>query len=643
MGNSVLRDILKEDHDHFKTLNDDVSSGPLLAVGQITRVKASRGGTTATVLAVATGESGHRLRIVRMTESDWQWGDDADVTLSQMIIDPDNKEEEIIWAENALPITTIKFASSANKQNTTRWIFVQKQTSTTILQPQYLEVPIAHGAPDESNDITTPSCIDPCPVLAISHKETGGNTHVDVALSPGSDQRPRQVIILDECGYWTIWTITGSNKIGSKGYKKALTTCGHISDGVIEQIPQPSSYPAEMHRMLLVGAPRRGKSGSIEELDLSRESAHSRYLLLWNQKKFVVFDLMLVKFLPTIADFTATKRRLDYILDIQPSPCISSHVFILTKGWLFWVDVLASGSDEEQGSSRPRIITAVAHSNTYQEHSRLSVSRCSGGENTSLVLLYSTGERHATVLWFSIQPITKTFTWHSSNTILPDLNSKASVCQIDQLHISSTNLKSQGKILGKGVGSTYKRSGTEFFQGKTLCNDLNVQEFVFSTSLDHTLDIVIPNARIGWSEHAQEIQQRWKQRSWARRIGNAFVIPDSLNLDEMETTVQSQGSMRKRHHKARNNMLGEDNASSLPGKIKIRRFCEALSAILLSADTGAEAIIPLELIEGVRNTIETLSSTESIPLLTWYVPFLPSENDYGTNLRVGEKWQTSSS
>ena len=151
MGNPALQGFLEESMDRFQKVEGEASDRPMIAIGQMTNVRDPSRVSGALVLAVATGESGELLRLARIDESKWQWEQNRDVGLQLSVIDPDDLEEEAIWASDGLPISQIKFATSLSRYDSVRWLMVQKQTSTTVLQPEYHKVPVSQR---QSNDLS---------------------------------------------------------------------------------------------------------------------------------------------------------------------------------------------------------------------------------------------------------------------------------------------------------------------------------------------------------------------------------------------------------------------------------------------------------------------------------------------------------
>ncbi|KAM5343058.1 hypothetical protein ACJ41O_014024 [Fusarium nematophilum] len=310
----------------------------------------------ALMLAAATGESGELLRLARVDRSRWQWGHDEDTILNLSVIDPDDPDEEAIWASDGLPISQVKFATSLSRYDAARWLIVQKQTSTTILQPEYHKVPVAQTVdPEFCVHRPRPSRIDPNPVLTLSHKQTGGNAQVDAAFNPNSRGQPPQLAIMDECGYWSVWDVPGSKRHNSR---LSLQKCGHISEGLLNELPSITGFPAEKHGISFVGTAATDsfwEDPSSQDVDeASRFASPSSHILLWNREKYEVLDLVSNIALPRLSILSPSKRNPDSIIDIRVSPVNQNHIIVLTMRNLFWIDLFAP-NEEEETPSKPDI------------------------------------------------------------------------------------------------------------------------------------------------------------------------------------------------------------------------------------------------------------------------------------------------
>ncbi|XP_044723931.1 RNA polymerase i-specific transcription-initiation factor domain-containing protein [Hirsutella rhossiliensis] len=237
MGNQSFQGYLKEDMERFRRAEETIRRRPLLAVGLMSDLRDARAPKAMSLLAVAAGESGEQLRLTRMDETQWQWGAETEAVLHLSVIDSDYKEEEALWATDAVPISQVKAATYSSPSNSVRWLLVQKPTWTAILQPEYhpYHVPDDDAAGDPTHQRA--SYINPNPLLTLHHHQTGGNAHSDVSFNPPALKRPPQLAVLDECGYWTIWNVSGTWKIDKKTLRLSQYKCGHIYSSHLQRGP----------------------------------------------------------------------------------------------------------------------------------------------------------------------------------------------------------------------------------------------------------------------------------------------------------------------------------------------------------------------------------------------------------------------
>ncbi|KMQ81483.1 rna polymerase i-specific transcription initiation factor rrn6-like protein, partial [Lasius niger] len=139
-----------------------------------------------------------------------------------------------------------------------------------------------------------PSYVNPNPLLTLQHHQTGGNAHSDVSFNPAVLDRPPQLVVLDECGYWSVWSILGAWQVPKKTLRLSQYKCGHISEGFLEAIPPSPSRPAERHGMLFVGRSETDETyhASAQRAGaLETNTSPSQYMLLWNSERFEILDL----------------------------------------------------------------------------------------------------------------------------------------------------------------------------------------------------------------------------------------------------------------------------------------------------------------------------------------------------------------
>ncbi|KAF4450737.1 rna polymerase i-specific transcription-initiation factor rrn6 [Fusarium austroafricanum] len=593
----------------YSKIEGEVSDQPLLSIGQMTNVSDHWRVAGSPMLAAATGESGELLRLARIDQSKWKWGQDKYTTLQPAVIDPDDPEEEAIWASDGLPISQVKFATSLTRYDAIRWLVVQKQTSTTILHPEYHKVPVAQPSASDLNvHASRLSRIDPNPILTISHKMTGGNAQVDVAFNPNSKGQPPQIAIIDECGYWSIWDILGNKpKTRLSSHK-----CGHISDGLLKEIPSTTEHPAEKHGILLVGTAEidefweDGTPSTSESGGLAKRASH---LLIWNRERYEVIDLASHIALPQLSLLARPKSKPDAILDIRVNPANQNHIFVLTMRSMYWIDLFATSKQEGQ-SPKPTILISCPR---LLDRENLRMTTCltsEGGQEAAMVFVFSSTHRQLQTYWFGRSKESSLPYWHRDVLILPH-DSNTTSGDIQSLEIHPVKL-GRDRDTTSGPGADYYRAGVQFYQGSILSKDLGVQYCICVSVKDRNMQVTLPTGRVNRSKSDQA--QRWKKKRkrFIRHMGSAFVLPDGMGEDNINEIVI------KPHLRPSDLDVTNTRASAVLGPVhlKLDYLSRSLQQNLLAISDSLHDIPPVLLLAVQENITEGVAEGR-LPLKTW--------------------------
>lgn len=609
MGNSAVSELLEESMNRYSKVEGEISDRPLLSIGQMTNVSDHWRVAGSPMLATATGESGELLRLARVDQSKWQWGDDKHTTLQPSVVDPDDPEEQAIWASDGLPISQVKFATSMSRYDAVRWLIVQKQTSTTILNPEYHKIPVAQSSTADLN-IQHPrlSRIDPNPIVTISHKMTGGNAQVDVAFNPNSKGQSPQIAIIDECGYWSIWVTLG----GRPRTRLSSFKCGHISDGLLDEIPPTTEHKAEKHGILFVGTAEvdsfweDGSQNADEAGGLAKRFSH---LLIWNREKYEVIDLESHIALPQLSLLARPKSKPDAILDIRVSPANQNHIFVLTMRTLYWIDLFATRKeDDSSSSSKPTILISCPR---LLDREALRMTTCltsEDGQQAVMVFVYSPTDRQLQTYWFGLSKESGLPYWHRDVLILPN-GSNAIKGDIQSLEINPARLAQDGKP-SSGSGAVYYGAGIQFFQGSILSKDLGVQYCICVSVKDRSMQITLPTGRVLLSKLDQAQRWRKKRKHFLRHMGNAFVLPDGM-ADNINDVV-------KRGSRAAEMNIVKNGSTTVfgPIRLKLDLMCRFIQQTLVAVSRSIHDISPALLFSIQENITEGIAEGR-LSLKTW--------------------------
>ncbi|KAK2016546.1 hypothetical protein LZ32DRAFT_615179 [Colletotrichum eremochloae] len=512
---------------------------PLLAITQMADVANHTRVVPVPVLAMATGESGELLRLSKMSRTKWQWGENENPTLQMFSIDQHDREETVLWSSDGAPILQIKAALSMVRFEPTRWLLVQKRTSTTILQPEYHKVPVSERPSGIDKATERPSRINPKPILVITSEQTGGFAHSDVSFSYGSRKKPPQLAIVDECGYYSVWDIKGREVVGSVSMRPKLRHCGHIQLGAMDQLPDEDSpaFRAEPHGVLWIGPAGPGVDlwdvPTVEDPDTGNDlaalTARSKKLLLWNRTKFEVVDVKNPSFRKSLTILKSDEP--DYILDVKPNPVSRSQVFILTSSCLFWIETSSLGTATTNQDSL-NVLQSFAHMRAWDADTlRLTVHHDGhgSGDEACALYLYSEKSPEVEVYWFSVPEATRLpqFEHH-----IMRLDGNPSKLQAMCPAPAFFNGASSGA--SKGPGADYMNQQVKFQQLFVLGRDLSLSQSLIAISASPGLEVVPPDNSREWSRDGRRQAHNKRRKEFLQHFEDVFVVPDGLgDMDEL--------------------------------------------------------------------------------------------------------------
>lgn len=615
-GSTACADFLKEDMDRFETSDAGDNDGPLLAVGEMTDLRDMSNIKALPLLAVATGKSGQQLRLARMDESQWQWGDHKDAVLNLSVIDSIHQEEETIWTGDGLPISKIKFATSYWQRGSVRWLLVQNKTSVTILQPEYHRIPLPDSGGSSSTPRQPPSYITANPLITLHHHQTGGNAFSDVCFNPPLLGSPPQITVMDECGYWSVWSVLGTWQVAKKTLRLSLYKCGHIFEGILGEIPRVSSHQAQKHGMLHIGRNDRDEGPPVTTKraeDIKRTLGPSQHVLVWNSERISLVDLESDSVLPKVDVLVQSRTRPDWILDIQRSMANEDHVFVLTARQIIWVNLLPR-SIEPETSVPPRILLTCSHVGFGNEDSKMFVCQVSENKSDgSMVFIHSPSTDQLAVYWFTFSSDTRLPQWHRHITALPTRNKRVSSNTAQSIRVQSANLMTVAADSEPGPGTNYAQTETKFYQVTILDEDLSVRYCIFISSIDAALEVTLPTSRVGWSK--SDDRRRWKQRRkhFLRHMGDTFVLPDDMTDDHLDLLLKEQEPRLVEEETSD----GDGSTKPRPVVLKFGRISQTISSRLQTTISEGEHGLPAQLVDAVRGLIERGEVEGWLPLTSW--------------------------
>jgi len=283
---------------------------------------------TVPLIAMACGEAGNFLRLLRPRIEHHGWGVQSSVRLSLMDA---SIAEQGHWAGTGGRIQQIAFADDDKLSST--WLAVRQHSMITFFRPMYHINHIPAITPEIFEASFPPSHINANPVAVLNAEQSGSTGYVDVAFNP---YYARQFAVVDEAGAWRIWDIEGRRKLTLNAGKQ-----GTMKDGS------------------MIGSPSN-ESGISDGWHRIVWATNVSTVVVCDRRSLVVFDI------------TAMPKRLgshsllplnstDWILDINRSAVNSNHVYVLTSSRIFWLDIVAGGEGKKSSTPGAKLIISYRH------------------------------------------------------------------------------------------------------------------------------------------------------------------------------------------------------------------------------------------------------------------------------------------
>ncbi len=96
-----------------------------------------------------------------------------------------NLDEQGEWFEDADPIITLRFIEYGGDNHISRWLLVQKESSTTICEPEFRRIGSYDRAPNQAYPPKSHQ-IFANPICTVPRGMTGGSAQCDVSFQRSS-------------------------------------------------------------------------------------------------------------------------------------------------------------------------------------------------------------------------------------------------------------------------------------------------------------------------------------------------------------------------------------------------------------------------------------------------------------------------
>ncbi|KUJ18094.1 uncharacterized protein LY89DRAFT_614583 [Mollisia scopiformis] len=490
-----------------------VQTGSLLAIGRAVDSDRVSGSRTTQILAVAYGDAGHVLRLIRPRVDARGWGKDSAAKLD--LLDSESPEYGH-WVGDSGIIRQILVSDTENGSGA--WLAVRQDTSMTIFRPQYGRVHDASTSTGGLLERFPVSQLNPNPIATLTVERTQSRAHADVAFNPWY---ARQFAVVDDVGLWSIWDLDIAH--GKKASQ--ILTAGKRGGIYDSYEPDPLQEP----------------------LDLSHSDGW--YKIMWicnintilacNRRHIALIDLGAGISRLQSGDIVPLSSH-DWILDIKRSANNSNHIFVLTTSRIFWVEIVP-------GEGRVKVVLSYRHfRNADDETMKLMVLK----DHTLSVLITSSISPLVQFYCFNetMTPLDVPRSCQGSFSLSHQEDRKIPGSAHSHLAFAPCLLSARAAMTPFGAGHQYLENDVRFFQVWALGTNLGLNSTLYavqnqsSSALTNLLFVEPPTYRVRQSS----------RRFGARVMEDSFVVPDGEAEDDFDHV--ERGNMQ---HDKQTMLLGE--------------------------------------------------------------------------------------
>lgn len=560
LGNLGLPGLISEESRSYNAGDEGVEAGSVLAIGEIADSRSGRAAAWP-VVALAAGQAGHVLQLSAINPEKWTWNK------STLTVGALQSKFQGSWCSDGSPLSRMKFAMKPRQYDNMRWLIAQKETSTTIFEPEIMARPVT-----ESNSVLDPalgaaSHIAMNPIVTLTADVTDGKAHCDFAINMGSEEDSPQLAVIDRSGNWSVWYITLTGRGRSRTIKPVLMKKGDWDWPLHDSHWNGTGRLAQGYGIVWASRYRRTdeweRDSSLSEgsgptshtlvssYSTGVDTSHSRFdgLLVYNHKQLQIMAIGGNK-RPSRLDFSRRDGR-DMLLDAQLAHGSSSHVFVLTTEKLYLLDVSLS---EDEEAEPPGILLSCPHFRSdHKEALKMSVSKLqsSHDRSCSLVLLFSAHSFRVDLFLFVISQQDSVARFHRQVLQLPGL--KISDAQGSQgiqsltavpLLLSASKGKHRSDPVKTMTDDTHLNE-VQFYQLFGLATDLSMSSAVIVITRGAFQHVDKPN-RAANSQWDELRMSRFLRNKFLREVGRAFVVPDEEEADQ-QLSVAHKSSRPERH------------------------------------------------------------------------------------------------
>ncbi|KAI0541644.1 RNA polymerase I-specific transcription initiation factor RRN6-like protein [Xylaria digitata] len=542
LGNQVLHDYFVEEDSPLSLRQERARQTCFFSLGELTDISLQKNLGVPLVVTV-TGSANNILRLATLNQERWVWHREPNIAVH---LYEAASEKPALWIEEDVgPILRVKCIVDLRRYNPTRWLAVQRDSGTTIFQPEYHKVPVG------GSHRTAASRIAANPLFHISREQTGGNTHSDVSFNPATRSNPPQLAIIDERGFWSIWDVKYTKIKSSGELTPRLKICGHIDRGILEQLPYRDNSDMQWHKILWVGR-SDDNLDLLGDLDLDADneqfSSQAAFPPLQRSSSVLVCSPQQIRLLDLTAGVYLSDLEfcrhgsLDCVLDVRTTHD-PQYFYVLTTFKLF---IVRAHSKPGVEWDRPEKVWSILFStphfrSPFDQSLKLAITQSVKPDlATSLVFIYS-----------STNPWTDLFYVEFSQTDPNRVKCQANVTGLGSLRNTIFNSAIQtlcitpSRIIAKTpesstqMGQDLVEKRTRLYQISVLKSDMSLASALCVSSMSSSIQISLPSKNVGR-----------QTRTGLRRRASHCSPPEFIVDDDLVMSREYSPSVAHRYIKA---------------------------------------------------------------------------------------------
>lgn len=582
-----------------KEADRHVASRSLLVFGEMDDVSQGAKARSIPFVAMATGASGEALRVASLQESKWQWDRASDTSISQRVADPLEKESQIIWTSDSLPIAKIKYVSGRSVQGPARWLLVQKKHYIVILKPEY------HSVASRREQFTQAIAGDSMSLITLSellrlHTSDNGNPYSDCVFGPmaGDDS---WMATIDVTGSWMLWDLGGRHNVSHHTFRLTERKSGcMVPDSTHATTPGDGT---QQNNLLLcwphVESDVDSDSDEPED-EVFRTLKSNAVILIWSNRTLEAISPQSGSVLTRQASLWKPDAKTE-ITDIQLSPIAGGEIFILTTKSLIQGKIVL----RSDYACSLRIMATISH-NGIIPRSTLASCRAERMQHDAVLVTFLDSSAHQWHVYTFYASKNKVTCSTYCRQVISIPCQKAKDPQLHQIAILPLPFDRAKE------DTLLDYSKVQFFQVSLLGEDLQLRQCLLAGTLER-IGISFPTIRKNWD--LPTLRRKWKRQHkfFRDHAQGMFILPDNVT----DTVLESLFPLERPFDLSVARLSPTAKTETVQKRLNYTRCAMLFGDMIKECLSIGEVGIHRQLLDSITHLATTNLGFDGLPLTQW--------------------------